>query len=128
MTTTHGGKRPGAGRPKGSKTRRIPATLRERVALCAADQMPVAVIAAVLGIQEGRLRAEFAHELQHAVALVRSEQLAALAVAAQGGNAAASRALLDIASRPEPERADEQQPETSDLVGRALRLLDGGRK
>lgn len=124
-----GGKRPGAGRPKGSKTKRTPvgATLHGRVALLVADGMDEATISAVLGVPADQLRAEYGHELAHGISLVRADQLAALAASAAGGNAAAAKALLAIAGKPEAEKPA-RSAGRPDLATRALRILDGGRK
>lgn len=128
---SRGGRRPGAGRPKGSKTKAkataAPLSDRQRVALCVADGMDAPTIAAALGIPEGELRADFAHALEHGGAIVRAQQLAALATAAEAGNAAAAKALLAIAGKPEPERPAHGAG-GPDLATRALRILEGGRR
>lgn len=128
-----GGKRPGAGRPKGSKTKakpkashRGPLELGQRVALCVADGMDPAVIAAALGIPEAQLRADYAHELANGAAMVRAQQLEALSRAADAGNASAARALLAIAEKPEPEKP-ERPDARPDVAARALKILKGGR-
>ncbi len=139
-----GGKRPGAGRPLGSKNRpqpvdpmsavggvsvnpRAPA-LRQMVVLLSGAGMAAASIAAVLEVGEEELREDFARELEHGGAILQAELLARLVMAAKRGSSPAARALLAlIADRPEPEAPAAAEGE-SDVVTRALRILDGGRK
>jgi hypothetical protein len=83
-------------------------------------------IAAALGVPLDRLRADFAHELEHGAAIVRARQLAALGAAAGTGNASAARALLAIAEKPEPEQP--AKPGRPDVAARALKILQGGKK
>jgi len=105
----------------------VNADLRERVALCVAGGMTVAAIADALGVPEERLRAEFGRELEHGHAIVRADQLAALAAAAKGGNTAAAKTLIALASKPDPEQPRAHQ-QGGDIAARALRILEGGKK
>jgi len=132
---TSGGKRPGAGRPAGSKnkvveTPRSPA-LRKMVALCAGSGMDTASISAALNVPEDELRADFAVELEFGGAIVQAEVLARLAIAARSGSAAAAKTLLAaLADKSEPERSEapDRGKRRPDLAERALRILDGGKK
>ncbi len=143
----HGGKRKGAGRPKGSKNKprlqlqveggsatsgKSPAQrmreIRQRVALLVSDGMPVAKISAVMGYPEQKLRALFDHELAHGKEIVRAQMLASLAEAGESGNVAAAKALLANA---DPEGT--QNPDGPEKTAReglhqaALKILEGGK-
>lgn len=130
-----GGRREGAGRPKGSRNRgpkptKPPAPRhdderRQAVALCSAAGMPRQAIAAACGISEVELIADFAHELEHGADIVRAQQLVALSTAAAGGNAAAAKALLAVTERQVPEAVPAQM---DPMAERTLRLLKGGKK
>jgi hypothetical protein len=109
------------------KSRRPRTTLRERIALASADGMAPSVIAAVVGLPLERLRRDFAVELEHGPEIIRLAHLVSLSTAAKGGSSPAAKALLALSDRPEPEKPAEERPE-SDLVGRALRILDGGKR
>ena len=128
-----GGKREGAGRPKGSGKKQAPPVaaaddeMRGKVALCAADGMDPTAIAIALGISETALRASYAREIDYGRIIIRAEQLAALSAAARDGNAAAAKALLGIATKSETV-APARGGGGDDLAGRALRILQGGKK
>lgn len=132
-----GGRRPGAGRPKGAKSKALQSTReppgtpetvrRQQVALLSADGMAPAVIATVLGVSVEQLHAEFGHELEHGPAIIRAQQLLALSAASARGTVTAQRVLLDRAS---PSRSEQASlfDAAGDTVDRALRIIDGGRR
>lgn len=132
-----GGKRPGAGRPPGSrnKPRRAVAPitpgpdglLAEQVALLVATGMSSGDIAAALNLPELELRARFSRELEHGVLIARAQQIGALANAAAKGNAGAGKALLALMGQA-PGQATDEDDQIDDHTDRALRLLQGGKK
>jgi len=140
----HGGKRPGAGRPKGSKEFRLeietpdgakkPSAaerhrlLQRQVVLCVAKGMPTEKISAVLGIDLERLKQVFAHQLEHGPEIAMAEALLRLDAASAEGKVAASKQLLQEIS---PCEGRDEAPETSrrdQVTNMALQLLQGGKK
>ncbi len=144
-----GGKRQGAGRKRGSSNRpklqleveantageKLTATdrvriLKRQVALCVADGMTAETIAAVMKLPIEKLRAVFAHELEHGREIVRADELLRLDAASQGGKVAASKAILANAGKatapgktPKPNETDGEK-----VTRLALRVLNGGLK
>ena len=143
----HGGKRTGAGRPKGSKNK--PAlqlqveevqrpvgksqaqrmrALKQQVALLVSDGMPPGEIAAVLGFSEEKLKAVFQHELTHGKQIIRAQALAQLAAAGEGGNVAASKAILANADGDAPKTNEKSgDPDRDRRNAAALTILNGGK-
>ena len=129
-----GGRRPGAGRPKGARNKLKhlappPASaedreLRDRVAQCVASGMAIADIAVALNVTEIELRARCAHELLHGKAIVRAQLLAALAEAAAKGNSGAAKVLLGLMGGAD-DPAEDDAPTAH--IAAALRLLPGGK-
>ncbi len=144
---THGGRRDGAGRKRGSlnkpklqlasgadATQKAPTAaqrtraLKRQVALCVADGMDEISIGAVLGLDVAKLRVLFAHELAHGSAIVRAEMLARLAEAGDAGNVAAQKALLAVVEPVDGAGGDVKPSNAPDrVVESALRLLQGGK-
>ena len=136
------GKRPGAGRPLGSRNkpkRAIApiapgpdALLSEQVALLVATGMSPADIAAALNMPELELRARCPRELEHGALIAKAQQITALANAAAKGNAGAGKALLAMIGQPTGAGASDAgaaADEPNDpITDRALRLLYGGKK
>jgi len=130
-----GGKRPGAGRPKGAKNKPKPlldllredAAMRQRVALCAGSGMGVPEISIATGMTEDQLLTCFARELEHGRALVRADALVALKAAADDGNAAAAKALLVVTEKNDPEPdappGSSRSAKSGDAASRAVRYL-----
>lgn len=144
-----GGARSGSGPKKGTKYRKRfqltaaadasaakptqsqrDALIRRQIILCVADGMTPEKIAAVLGYQIEKLQAVYAHELEHGRAIVRAEELMRLDAASAEGKVAASKILMQTSSTepPPPGRKPKDGPITDDIAGRALRLLQGGKK
>lgn len=132
-----GGRRPGAGRPLGSrnKPRRVSpklansadAALRQRVAECVAAGMDASDIAIALDVTEIELRARCERELTSGKTIIRAQLLAGLSEAAAKGNAGAAKVLLALMGDTGPDKAD-QAEKPDDFTERALRLYEGGKK
>ncbi len=142
-----GGKRNGAGRPKGSRNKprlqlevedppKVPGRsqsqrmreLKQMVALLVSDGMAPSAIAAVMGFSEEKLRAVFAHELRHGKQIVRAQALAQLAAAGDGGNVAAAKALLANADGEGPSLGGSGDVTDRDRRNKAaLTILNGGK-
>jgi len=137
-----GGKRKGAGRPVGSRSRprlqlkaveqtdeRKPtaaqrmAKLRRSVALLVADGMAPEKIAAVLGFDLEKLKAVFAHELEHGREIVRAEVLLRFDAAGDGGSVPANRSLESISAAPGAPAAPPEQRAPSRLGKKAAAQL-----
>ncbi len=144
-----GGKRQGAGRKRGSTNRRklqlevesntasgkLTAAdrmrvMRRQIALCVADGMTAEKIAAVMGLPNEKLRAVFAHELEHGREIVRADELLRLDAASEGGKVAASKIILANAGKatapgetPKPNETDGEK-----VTRLAFRVLNGGLK
>lgn len=113
-----GGKRAGAGRPKGTKNSHrlhlVPfegesstattapvsrmAAMRQRVAALVYDQMAPEAIAAALGIPLRKLQIVFARELEHGHAITRAAIVGGLQAAAAAGNVAAIKRLEEMSA------------------------------
>jgi hypothetical protein len=141
-----GGKRPGAGRPRGAKTRErltlaqqpVAATkkvsqrerhleLKRSICLAVSEGWSDEKISAVLKIPVDRLRAAFGHELAHGKEIIRLEQLRELDLQGQAGKVSALKTVLDnaVGERTKPVR---QSDETEDrIIAGALKLLKGGK-
>ncbi len=145
-----GGKRENAGRKPGSRTRpkfaltaaapadtaaakptpaQKMAIMRRQVALCIADGMNADKIAAIMGLPLAKLRAVFAHELEHGREIIRAEELLRLDSASADGKVSASRIILETAGgdRPSGTKADEDNSENAKITRMALKVLNGGK-
>ena len=131
-----GGKRPGAGRPRGSPNRprgfRPPATneeaaLRIRAAQCVAFGMDPADIALALNVTELELRTRCEHELANGKAIVRAQLLADLSEAAAKGNSGAAKVLLAQIGNDGDDAPNQPAPQ-DEFTTRALRILAGVKK
>lgn len=143
---SRGGARPGAGRKSGGTNRAklqlevaaeaggkkpTPAqrhkALRRQVALCVADDMDESAIAVVMMLPVERLRQLFARELQHGREIVRAVMLARLDALSEGGNVAASKAVLAAAEGDAEPKRDGHGHAPGSLAARALTIINGGK-
>jgi hypothetical protein len=104
--------------------------LKRHVVLCIADGMEPDKIAALLGMPIDKLRAVFAHELEHGREIVRAEELRRLDEQSGAGKTAATKTLLDNAGAKgaPPKPQSEEESRADKIMQGALRLLQGGKK
>lgn len=142
-----GGKRTGAGRPKGAKSRPIlrlasqaqskvvpakdaqarMADLRDDIALFKGAGLSDEAIAAALDIAVEDLRATFSRVLADGQVLSRAQNLALLRRSAASGSVAAQRAIDAILARGRSSES-EAETKTDEITSRALRILQGGKQ
>lgn len=145
-----GGKRPGAGRPKGSGNKTVPAgttahtarpadllaamqpdapdpEVARQVAALVATGMAEADIAVVVQLGIRKLRKLYRRELTHGATITRAAAIASLQAAAAKGNASASKALLSLMGEPMAADDPEDAPAPNSHLARTLRILDGGK-
>lgn len=145
-----GGARPGCGRKRGGRNdpsfeligeenaeraRKMTRAdrhqlLKRKVALCVADGMLPAKIAAVMCIKLERLEALYAHELEHGREIIRAEQLLCADLQSAAGKTAGTKLLLESSNRAggTPSPKDHAKAEQESIVAGALKLISGGKK
>lgn len=146
-----GGKRHGAGRPKGSGNRpALPASplqiaaqtgdllaamqpeaadpeVARKVAALVATGMAEADIAVVVQLGVRKLRKFYRRELVHGATITRADAIASLQAAAAKGNASASKALLSLMGEPMADDDPEDAPAPNSHLAKTLRVLEGGK-
>lgn len=146
-----GGKRPGAGRRKGSANKPLSAgsnhlavpqvsdllaamqpdapdpEVARQVAALVATGMAEADIAVVVLLGVRKLRKLYRRELTHGATITRAAAIASLQAAAAKGNASASKALLSLMGEPMAADDPEDVPAPNSHLARTLRILDGGK-